>query len=255
MVKVVSKIKKVLLIIVFCAVLALGASTACYTGIEAHAAQPASGSLTPQQTQSAWPVHSVQPLAVDVLLQYPQLPNGCEATSITMLLQYAGYMVDKTEIAVLIPSTPLTTVRGILYGGDPQTSYTGDIFGAGFYCYAQPAAQAANTYLALRGSALQAVDITGVTDAQLFAYVADGVPVAVWVTLDYTKPRYCSYSWQVEQTRKLIDAYANLHCVVLVGYTQDTVTLADLLQGMRTVNIEVFLTCFAQMGRRAVVVL
>ena len=40
-------------------------------------------------------------LDVDVIYQRPELPTGCEVTSLTALLQYLGFDVDKTTMTLL----------------------------------------------------------------------------------------------------------------------------------------------------------
>ena len=38
-------------------------------------------------------------LDVPIISQYPELPTGCEITSLTILLNYLGYNIDKTTLA------------------------------------------------------------------------------------------------------------------------------------------------------------
>ena len=38
-------------------------------------------------------------LDVPVVYQWPEMPNGCEATALTMLLQYYGFAADKLSVA------------------------------------------------------------------------------------------------------------------------------------------------------------
>lgn len=200
------------------------------------------------------PVGDIEPLPVDCLLQNPELPNGCEATSVSMLLCYAGCPVQKTQIVALTPTVPLTYDGSRWHGADPAQAYTGNAEDKGFYCFAAPVAAAVNSYCMQQGSAHRAKDITGVTDTRLWEYLKQNKPVAVWITLDGSAPQYSSYTWYADDTGQEIQAYANLHCAVLTGMDQNTVTLADPLQGTRQMDKSVFLACFEQMGRRAVVV-
>ena len=39
----------------------------------------------------------------DVISQLPELPTGCEITAVTMMLQYAGYNVNKVQLANIMP--------------------------------------------------------------------------------------------------------------------------------------------------------
>ena len=64
--------------------------------------------------------------------QYPQLPNGCEVTSLAMLMTFAGHPVSKMTLAREIPKDPtklsLTsyinasgqTVHRVVYWGNPN---------------------------------------------------------------------------------------------------------------------------------------
>ena len=112
----------------------------------------------------------------------------------------------------------------------------------------------ANAYLAAQGSALRAVDITGVTGQGLLQYLRGGDPVIVWITKDLSAPRTGGCTWLLADTGETCTPYVNLHCVVLAGWDGDTCTIADPLQGRRRVDAAAFLQCFRQMGSRAVVV-
>ncbi|MFQ7724981.1 MAG: C39 family peptidase, partial [Ruthenibacterium lactatiformans] len=125
----------------------------------------------------------------------------------------------------------------LAYAGDPAA-------GLGFYCFAQPVAQGANAYLAAQGSALRAVDITGVTGQGLLQYLRGGDPVIVWITKDLSAPRTGGCTWLLADTGETYVPYVNLHCVVLAGWDGDTCTIADPLQGRRRVDAAAFLQCF-----------
>ena len=196
------------------------------------------------------------PLEVAPVLQNPELPNGCEAASLAALLKYKGVPADKLDLAYgYIPRGDIEETTDGRTGPDPELAYAGDpAAGLGFYCFAQPVAQGANAYLAAQGSALRAVDITGVTGQGLLQYLRGGDPVIVWITKDLSAPRTGGCTWLLADTGETYVPYANLHCVVLAGWDGDTCTIADPLQGRRRVDAAAFLQCFRQMGSRAVVV-
>ncbi|MBA1393625.1 hypothetical protein EQ500_07055, partial [Lactobacillus sp. XV13L] len=52
---------------------------------------------------------------VPLIAQRPELPNGCEITAVTMMLQYAGAKVDKMQLAREMPRSH-----------DPNYGYIGD---------------------------------------------------------------------------------------------------------------------------------
>ncbi len=195
-------------------------------------------------------------LSVQAVLQDPELPNGCEATSLATLLQYKGFAANKLDLAyAYIPREDFTESSDGRLGPSPEHAYAGDpATGRGFYCFAAPLAQGANRYLQEQGSSLQAVDITGVTVEGLKQYLHAGEPVAVWVTLDLSAPRTGSFSWTLRETGEEYIPYVNLHCVVLTGWGRGVCEIMDPLRGCRTVDQQAFIDCFVQMGSRALVI-
>ena len=195
-------------------------------------------------------------LPVRTVLQNPELPNGCEAASLAALLKYKGVPADKLDLAYgYIPRGDIEETTDGRTGPDPELAYAGDpAAGLGFYCFAQPVAQGANAYLAAQGSALRAADITGVTGQGLLQYLRGGDPVIVWITKDLSAPRTGGCTWLLADTGETYAPYVNLHCVVLAGWDGDTCTIADPLQGRRSVDAAPFLQRFRQMGSPAVVV-
>lgn len=192
-------------------------------------------------------IDSNRPIAAPVV--------GDIASSVRLLLNGLE-RADKLDLAYgYIPRGDIEETTDGRTGPDPELAYAGDpAAGLGFYCFAQPVAQGANAYLAAQGSALRAVDITGVTGQGLLQYLRGGDPVIVWITKDLSAPRTGGYTWLLADTGETYVPYANLHCVVLAGWDGDTCTIADPLQGRRRVDAAAFLQCFRQMGSRAVVV-
>lgn len=195
-------------------------------------------------------------LPVQAVLQNPGLPNGCEATSLAALLQYKGVAANKLDLAyAYIPREDLAETADGRTGPDPERAYAGDpATGLGFYCFAEPLAQGANRYLEQTGSALNAVDVTGVTTEGLVQYLRAGDPVVVWVTLDLSAPRTGSFTWTLTDTGERYTPYVNLHCVVLTGWGRGVCEIMDPLQGRRTVDQQAFIDSFEQMGSRALVI-
>lgn len=195
-------------------------------------------------------------LPVPEVMQLPQLPNGCEATSLAALLQYRGIPANKIDLAYgYIPREDFTESRYGSIGPDPERAYAGDpATDSGYYCFAAPLAQGANRYLHELGSSMHAFNVTGVTEEGLRQYIHGGDPVVVWITLDLSEPYIIGAAWLIGNTGRVYEPYANLHCVVLMGWGRDICTLMDPLQGICTVDKRTFLACFEQMGRRALVI-
>lgn len=185
-------------------------------------------------------------LNIPVLLQMPELPTGCEATSLTILLMYDGYQIDKTTIVdeYLIYSKTGTFEDG--YIGDPY-SYEG----AG--CFPDTIVKTANRFLEAYGGKTEGIDLTGKNFHTLLRYIAAGRPVAVWTSLYLLDPgidlrgsTYGGYVW-----------YEMEHCVVLAGYDleNDKVIISDPMQGVVEYSLQWFQEVYERVGQYAVVIL
>ena len=67
---------------------------------------------------------SAQKLDVPLENQYPELPNGCEVTSLSMLLQYYGIKVNKLNLSENIKHVSSYTDDG-KYRGNPHVGFVG----------------------------------------------------------------------------------------------------------------------------------
>lgn len=196
-------------------------------------------------------------LPMRAVFQEPELPNGCEATSLAALLGYQGVAAHKLDLAyAYIPREDFAqTPDGRRTGPDPESAYAGDpATGLGFYCFASPLARGANQYLQERGAPLCAVDVTGITADGLVQYLRCGEPVIVWITRDLGAPRTGRFAWTLADTGAEYVPYVNLHCVVLIGWGRGFCEIMDPLEGVRTVDQQAFLESFIQLGSRALVV-
>ena len=192
----------------------------------------------------------------DGILQMPELPTGCEITAMTMALRYYGFNADKVTMATdYLPTVPLSLYYGddgLLYGPDLNRYFVGDPATSGGYICGTPAViTAANTYLQDAGSSLRAVDKTGSSAEELYHMVSQNTPVVVWVTISMAE-RNISGGWYTE-TGEYVDWATNDHGAVLIGYTQDSVTIADPISGIVTYNREVFETVFESRGNQCVI--
>lgn len=193
---------------------------------------------------------------VTLIYQNPELPNGCEVTSLAMVLASAGCPVDKLELYQdYLPKADFSLIDGKRYGSNPEKWYVGDASdsGGGWYCFEGPAVQAANGWLNHCGSGLRARSVTGLSKTELDRYAQDGIPLVVWVTLDYTQPQWSNFTWLLEDGT-VYRPYRNLHCVVLAGAAGERYQVADSLAGITQVDKGLFWDSFSAMGCRAVVI-
>jgi len=195
-------------------------------------------------------------IPVDVLMQKPELPNGCEITALTAAINSYGYQISKTQMAdVYLPKAPFYRINDRLYGANPYEAFAGDpAHITGFFVYAPPIVEAANKYFYEVGGTKKAVDISGSTREEIIQQLDKGRPVVIWVTLDLTPPRM-NYSWYFSETEEEFIAPVNLHAVVLKGYDKSNVYVMDPLVGQVTHNADTFFHSYVDLGMRAVVVI
>ena len=79
-------------------------------------------------------------------MEKPQLYNGCEVTSLAMILNYHGVVVTKNELAENIQTVPLTYKNG--KKGNPNVGFVGDMAnGPGLAAYNGPVFELAQEYV------------------------------------------------------------------------------------------------------------
>lgn len=91
------------------------------------------------------------------------------------------------------------------------------------------------------------------SQGELDVYAGAGIPVVVWVTLNYATPQLSSSSWRLADGT-VYRPYSNLHCVLLTGLSGDQYQIADPISGLYTVDRDTFWGSFSAMGSRAVVI-
>ncbi|MDD3277796.1 MAG: C39 family peptidase [Lachnospiraceae bacterium] len=188
---------------------------------------------------------SVQ-LDVEEIYQLPELPTGCEITSLTMLLRYYGFKdAEKTMMADQYLVYADQYVTG--FYGDPTTEKGAGIYPPGLV-------ETTDNFLQAHGSSLYAKNLTGSTMDILYAYLAHGDPVVVWST-QYFNDNIPSgiiesyegidYEWDY-----------NEHCIVLTGYNfaTGTVTVHDPLEGIVERDAQRFQELYEGLGSMAMVI-
>lgn len=176
-------------------------------------------------------------LNVELIYQSPELPQGCEITALTAAMNFMGYEVDKCDMAdIYLPkSKTLSADPNELYLRNPRTN--------GFYCFAPVLVKTIERYNMANKTDIYVEDLTGSEASSLYSYIDEGIPVVVWGTLRWNHP----YKYDN-------GLYGNLHCMVLSGYTNNTVTITDSIYGLTTVSRSTFERVWQQMGSRAVIV-
>ena len=203
--------------------------------------------------------HPGADMPVQTVYQLPDYPNGCEAASLTTVLQYLGYSVTLQDVVDrYLPREDFFWYDAQLYGPNPENAYAGNP-GAGhtgYYCFEAPLAQAANTFLREQGEAYTARPIVGLTEEALLQLLDGGVPVIVWKTIDGEAPTLGeNYTWYLHDTGEWYAPYTNVHVVVVRGYTDEAFLLCDPLGELESIPRADLLWQNHELGGRAVAIL
>jgi len=188
---------------------------------------------------------------VPLVCQLPELKNGCEVTSLTMLLNWAGINVTKMTLAAEVKKdpTPYSVVGGVIHWGNPNYGFVGDITGKaiGFGVYHGPILELAHKYHA-------ATDLTGQTFDQVLTHVAAGRPV--WVITTFSFAFVPDDQWHtVISPEGSYRMTFNEHSVVLTGYDANFVYINDPYANIknRQLNRADFQAGWQQFGNQAIV--
>ena len=162
-------------------------------------------------------------IKADTVLQYPELPTGCESVALTIALRSLGFKLEKTDIA----ENYLIHDEDVMYG------YAGDLFeedGAGVF--PPGLTDTANNYLADQGSDYVALNTMGTDFEDLYKIISAGYPVVLWTTMYFTPPLIEDYGYFYGED--VYYWYHSEHCVTLTGYDTETgmVTISDPLTGI-----------------------
>ncbi len=186
--------------------------------------------------------------------QLPELANGCEVTSLSMLLTSVHHPVHKMWLAAHQPTDPtpmqLDAKSSITFWGNPNVGFVGSVkkVDEGYGIYHKPLAKFLNDLLPG-----QASDLTGDAFENILASVARGVPVVLWTTGTF-KPTSWWVTWN--SPTGLVHATPEEHAVLLVGYNPTQLFINNPLNGQpaQSVNRALFIGAWNQLGKQALTV-
>lgn len=178
----------------------------------------------------------------------PRLFNGCEVTSLAMLLQYWGIDVTKNELAKQIPRVPLQYGDG--KNGNPNMGFVGNMEdGPGLGVYHGPIFYLANTNVHEK---LKVQNLSNYPFSSLLEKVSQGLPVWVITTANFA-PVPDLEKWSTPQGS--IEITFKMHSAVITGYDQKHIYLNDPYGTKnKKVDKEKFTASWEQMGSQAIVI-
>lgn len=153
-----------------------------------------------------------QKLNVPLENQLPDLPNGCEVTSLSMLMNYYGIKVNKNELAENIQHVDSFTDNG-KYRGNPNQGFVGhmSVANAGWCVYSAPLYNVARKYT----NHIQ--NISGSIFLDLLKRVSDGHPVMIITTTTFSRVNNMQ-TWETNSGK--VRVTPSSHACVITGYSK-----------------------------------
>ncbi|WP_462409495.1 C39 family peptidase [Neobacillus sp. Marseille-QA0830] len=186
---------------------------------------------------------------VPLVQQMPELSRGCEVTSLTMMLQYAGVSIDKLTLAKEITTVPFRYQSGLK--GNPNDGFVGNIYTfnkSGYAVYHGPIADLAEKYLPGK-----IVDLSGQSIDSVYEMVKQGSPVWVITNSRFSSLPDSEFSTWSTPSGQVKITYRE-HSVLIVGYDDTYVYINDPLaeQPYKAVSRANFEASWTQMGSQAI---
>lgn len=190
------------------------------------------------------PDHAMLDVPLIKQMDAPRLYNGCEVTSLTMVLNYHGYKVSKNELAKKINRVPLNMPPNLK--GNPNEGFVGNMEdGPGLGVFHGPIVELAKKYAGDR-----VVDLTNQPFSKILNKVAHGNPVWIITTTRFA-PVSLFQKWNTPQGT--IEITFSQHSVVITGYDKDYIYINDPYGFKnRKLNRDNFIKAWEQMGKQAV---
>lgn len=162
-------------------------------------------------------IKSSQKLNVPLENQYPELPNGCEVTSLSMLLQYYDIKVNKLNLSQNINHVASYTDNG-KYRGNPHVGFVGYMSqaNAGWCVYNEPLEKIARKYT----NRIQ--NFTGHDFIQVIKLVSEGHPVLIITTITFNHVNDMQ-TWQTAQGE--VHVTPSSHACIITGYNKKARTV------------------------------
>ncbi|MEG1624236.1 MAG: C39 family peptidase [Raoultibacter sp.] len=180
--------------------------------------------------------------------------NGCEVTSMAMLLQSVGSDVTKEALAEVIKKVPLWTLDGEerVYG-NPDEGFVGSLDSQdgeeGYSVYHGPVVTAARSLIAASG--LKVIDLTGRDFDDVLKELISGHAVWCITTVNFAPTE----NWEIWKTDVgPMGISWDIHSVVLVGFDDQFVYINDPYGDKGVAyDRQDFKAAWEQMGSQAVV--
>ena len=178
------------------------------------------------------------------IFQQPELPTGCQAVSLTMVLNYLGEQVNQFEIVdKYLP-------KGEFGTHNPENYFLGSPYSpSGGGCFAPAIEQTVKNY----NSEINVQNISGKNFSELKQYIANGSPIIFWATINM-QPSVLANTFVFDGHEVEWRYYE--HCLVLIGYdeNQKVYHIQDPLQGLVSYDMDLVQARYNEMNKQALFV-
>ncbi|MFT8317805.1 MAG: C39 family peptidase [Sporolactobacillus sp.] len=196
------------------------------------------------------PLPEEKKLTAPFVSQKPELPNGCEVTSLTMLLNSANVKVTKLRLAAQLKKVPFQSGE---YMGNPHEGFVGNMYHGdrnhpGYAVYHEPVASLARLYLGRR-----TIDLSGKPWERVEGQIASNHPVWVITSINFQPiPEGNWRPWKTRQGTLRISFME--HSVLVTGYDQKYVYFNDPMASApgSKADKHSFETAWKQFGNQAI---
>lgn len=190
-------------------------------------------------------------IKLDNILQNPELPRGCEVTSLAMLLNAGGVQVDKMELAANVRKdlSFREEINGQMFWGSPYYGFVGDMYDKssdGYGVYNQAIYDLAAMYIPNN-----VVNLSGCDFSLVERFVSYGYPVWVIITGEYDELPESSFQSYMTKYGE-INITQREHSVLVTGYDSNFVYINDPLGYKTKVKRSSFIKSYEQMGEQAI---
>lgn len=190
-------------------------------------------------------------ISAPLIMQLPDLPTGCEVTSLAMAINFCSIGVSNTVLADYYLD------KGEYRAVDFRRKFVGDPREANAYgCYAGVIVNCAEKFFkSVPNRNFDVVNMTGSDPSRLYAYLEMGYPVIVWATAKM-RPSSEGARWIDRETGEIVTWKGNEHCLLLIGYdnTLGRVYVNDPQLGTVAYDKRLFEKRYREMESQAVVI-
>lgn len=194
---------------------------------------------------------------VPIINQNPEFPNGCEAASAVMLLNYYGIEITLSDfIDKYLVQQKVYETEGKRFGPNPSIYYAGNPRNQkrGWGCFEPVIVNALQKAIAdTQKTNIEVSIIRNDIKLPLTEYLLLEVPIMIWTTIDYGEVEEV-YEWFSFDKKNTYTYPKNAHAIVITGKDDNYYYINDSLKNETNIPIqkEKLERSFDSMGRQLI---